>query len=136
MNRNNSALNSFEKKKYKKFSYDKSKNIMHLESNNKTVNKYSSTIVFNNDINNCDELLYNIEQKNINPYYCINNQIKNSIKSKRCSSVSNEEPNISKMINNYNYNNTMNIKGNGNFENKINNNKIELDLALKIFSFF
>ena len=40
------------------------------------------------------------------------------------------------MINNYNYNNTMNIKGNGNFENKINNNKIELDLALKIFSFF
>ena len=127
---NNSILNSFEKKNIKRFSYDNDNNLLHNQKIKKLANRINSTVINNKNRN---IQLYNLEPKFINPYKNIseeiffNQKIKNK-KAKRSSSLSNMAPNISNIINNY-YNDT------GNNKNII-NNKLELELAKKVISFF
>ena len=148
--RNKNILKSYETKKSKRYSYDKDITPINQKIKN-SLNKVNSAFS-NNKIQNIQ--LYNIET-NLNRYYKNNNNeniyfnpenimLKKNLK--RCSSVSNEEPNFSNVINNY-YNGN---KDNGKTkeyiyadninsiinENKIHNNKLELELALKAISFF
>ena len=128
--RNNSALNSFEKKNTKRFSFDNDIALPYNQKIKKSSNRVNSEII---NSKNKNMQLYNLDPKFINPYKNIseeiffNQKIKNK-KAKRSSSLSNVTPNISNIINNY-YNDT------GNKKNII-NNKLELELAKKVISFF
>ena len=137
MYQNNSLLNSLEKKRFRNLSCDRNSDVLYLHPKNNTSNKYNSSIVYNNDIN--DELYNNNEYNLISPYYDINNKTKNKKNLKRCASLSNMGLNISNIINNNDNNNYKNVNDlyrnkNENIDYKLNNNKLELDLAIKIIS--
>ena len=151
---NSNGLNSFEKKKYKRSSYDKKINNLYYQKIKNNITRFNSSLlnndnrndyqIHNNQNDNKNIRLFNIKKNNINQYNSKKNNYEkfyynrgklgsNKKNNFRCSSVSDAPQNISNIYdNNYNEGN-LQVKDN----NHINNGykKLELELALKVITF-
>ena len=151
---NSNGLDSFEKKKYKRSSYDKKINNLYYQKIKNNIARFNSSLlnndnrndyqIHNNQNDNINIRLFNIKKNNINQYNSKKNNYEkfyynrgklgsNKKNNFRCSSVSDAPQNISNIYdNNYNEGN-LQIKDN----NHINNGykKLELELALKVITF-
>ena len=153
---NSNGLNSFEKKKYKRSSYDKKINNLYYQKIKNNLARFNSSLLNNDNRNRNDYQIYNSQNdnKNIRLFNIKNNNInqynsKNSNYDKlyynrgklgsnkknnfRCASVSDAPQNKSNAYdNNFNEGN-LQAKDNNHISNVY--KKLELELALKIITF-